>query len=176
MKIVLLCEDMQTIMFIRRFLKKRKFKPRDIFVRERAAGKKSGEQWVREEFPKELRYARSGTGRFLIVVIDADTGSKQDRLSQLTRECTRQGIAGKTDSDPVILAVPRRNIETWFAYLQGTNVEETTAYPRLRQPRDCLPLADELYRMCHRAQSLREPVPPSLQAACREYPKLKRER
>lgn len=173
-KIVLLCEDMQTTTFVRRFLKKRKIKRRDVFVREMLSGRGSGEQWVREQFPKELQYVRNGERRFLIAVVDADTGSTQDRLSQLADECTRQGVPTKKHGDPALVVVPRRNIETWFAYLEGQDVDETTAYPRLGRERDCWPLADELHRMCHDAQSLREPAPPSLKAACRDYPKLRR--
>ena len=76
--------------------------------------------------------------------------------------------------DPVIVAVPRRNIETWFEYLRGKPVDETLDYPRLRMESDCKPFADRLYSMCHQQQKLREPAPPSLREVCEEYGKLRK--
>ena len=76
--------------------------------------------------------------------------------------------------DPVIVAVPRRNIETWFEYLGGKPVDEMVAYPRLRRESDCKPFADRLHDMCHKQQKLDEPAPPSLRELCEERGKLRR--
>ncbi len=50
-KVVLLCEDLQTATFFRRFLKERGFKPHDIREEISPKGKGSGEQWVRDKYP-----------------------------------------------------------------------------------------------------------------------------
>lgn len=125
------------------------------------------------QFPKQLRAVRKRKDAFLVVVVDADV-AKQDRRDQLNRECRCQGTPEPTDADRVLVAVPRRNIETWFAYLEGDEVDESTSYRKFEQPRECKPLADKLYRMCHKDQKLREPAPPSLREVCRDYPKLSR--
>ena len=51
----------------------------------------------------------------------------------------------------MLVIVPQRNIETWFAYLDGISVNETVDYNAYKS-KDPRPFAEELYRMCHEAQ------------------------
>ena len=173
--ITLLCEDSQTDAFVRRFLKRRNFRSRDVRTLPLPSGRQSGEQWVREQYPKELRAIRGRQGAYLIVVTDADTRSTADRRAQLDAACGEKQIERKDDRDPVLVIVPRRNIETWLAYLGGTEVDEVKRYPRLRRESHCVTHANNLYRMCHEAQRLDEGAPPSLREACEEYRKLQRQ-
>ena len=172
--IVLLCEDSQTDSFVRRFLKRRNFGARDIRTLVLPAGSGSGEQWVRERYPSELRAIRGKKGAYLIVVTDADVDTTATRRTRLDEECVQRNVPVRTDDDPVIVAVPRRNIETWLAYLDGNEVDETVTYPRLKRERECAWHAKRLYAMCHEEQALTEPAPPSLSETCLEYPKLRR--
>ena len=172
--IVLLCEDSQTESFVRRFLKRRNFKSRDIRTLPLADGERSGEQWVRERYPAQLRAIRGRQRAYLIVVTDADAGTTEALRRRLDEECGQEDVQVKTVDDPVIIAVPRRNIETWLAYLQGTQVDEVTVYPKLKRERDCEEHAGSLYRMCHEEQKLTEPAPPSLVESCGEYGRLAR--
>ena len=172
-RIVLLCEDAATDTFVRRFLRRRQFKARDITTLPIPHGSQSGEQWVREKYPSELKAIRSRQDAFLIVVIDADRYTTQSRRSQLDYECNAEQVPARKVEDPVIVIVPRRNIETWFAYLDGISVDEKKTYPR-RTPTEQRSFADKLYRMCHEDQNLRPPVPPSLAESCQEYRKLAR--
>ena len=171
-RIVLLCEDAATNTFVRRFLRRRQFKARDITTLPIPHGSQSDEQWVREKYPSELKAIRSRQDAFLIVVIDADTHTTQARRSQLDDECRTQKVPVRGSKDPVLVIVPRRNIETWFAYLKGCPVDEKKNYPR-RTPTEQRSFADKLHRMCHEDQKLRPPVPPSLSESCQEYRKLK---
>ena len=173
-RIVLLCEDQQTDSFVRRFLGKRNFNNHDIHTLPLPLGGQSVEQWVRTRFPTELKAIRRRERAYLIVIIDADAFTTDDRRAQLNRNCREQEIPERRPEDPVIIAVPRRNIETWFAYLDGDAVDETTQYRPLSRPRDCRRHARELYRMCHEDQQLRQPIPPSLAEACGEYRRLTR--
>lgn len=172
--ITLLCEDSQTDAFVRRFLKHRNFRSRDIRTLPLPSGRQSGEQWVRERYPTELRAIRRRQGAYLIVVTDADTRSTADRRAQLDAACDEKETPRRIDGDPVLVIVPRRNIETWLAYLGGTTVDENTPYRKLKREGDCVAQADALFRMCHEAQRLDEGAPPSLQEACEEYGKLQR--
>lgn len=173
--ITLLCEDSQTQAFVRRFLRHRNVLGREIQTLPLPHGNQSGEQWVRERYPRELRAIRQAPGKaYLSVVTDADNYSTDARRAQLDQECDRHGIPRRDDGDPAIVIVPRRNIETWLAYLAGSDVDECTRYPRLRRERDCANHARHLYRMCHETQRLRDPAPPSLREACEEYRKLQR--
>ena len=172
--IVLLCEDSQTDSFVRRFLSHRNFRNRDILTRPLPHGKQSGEQWVRTQFPKELKAIRTRQQAYLVVVIDADARTTADTKAWLDAECRKQKVTPRRRNDPVVIAVPKRNIETWLAFLKtGQEVDEQQQYPRLRRVRDCRCLAYELFRMCHEEQ-LTPVAPPSLVAACPEYRKLKR--
>ncbi len=172
--IVLLCEDKQTDSFVRRFLRHRKFRGRDIRTLPLPDGSRSGEQWVRERYPDQLKAIRQRRGAYLIVVTDADNLSVDRRRAQLRDACNRENVPPRNDRDGVLLIVPRRNIETWLAYLGGSDVDENERYPRLRHAGDCEEHAGALYRMCHEKQELRPPAPPSLQDACGEYRKLQR--
>ena len=173
-RIVLLCEDRQTESFVRRFLWHRNFRRRDILTRPLPHGKQSGEQWVRTQFPRELRAIRDRQQAYLVVAIDADTRTTTNTLAWLDAECRAQKVTPRSSDDPVVIAVPKRNIETWLAFLKtGQEVDDQQQYPRLRHARDCHPLADKLFRMCQEEQ-LPPSAPPSLVAACPEYRKLKR--
>ena len=175
--IVLLCEDKQTDSFVRRFLKHRNFKYRDITTVSLSAGSGSGEQRVKEQYPTELKAIRQKAIRqkeqaYLIVVIDADTHTVDERHAELKQACEEEGILPRNSRDANVLhIIPRRNIETWFAYLEGNNVNESEIYPKLKRERDCKEHAERLHHMCQ-TRRLREPVPPSLLEACNEYRSL----
>ena len=172
--ITLLCEDAQTDSFVRRFLKRRKIRARDIHTLPLPGGSQSGEQWVRQQYPDQLRAIRRRSHAFLFVVTDADTSSTEDRRAQLEAECKRHEIPARGANDRVLVLVPRRNIETWLAYLGGAEVDETARYPRLKRERCCEAHSKNLFRMCNEAQKLDEPAPPSLREACEEYRRFQR--
>ena len=173
-EIILLCEDSQHDSFVRRFLRNRKFRGRDIQTLPLSDGSGSGEQWVRNRFPNELQAIRSKRGAYLIVVLDADNQTVDDRLRQLDAECENKGVKPRREDDPLIVIIPRRNIETWLANFDGSDVDETKKYPKLAKESDCVRHAKALHEMCDKNRKLREPIPPSLLVACDEYRKLKR--
>ena len=131
---------------------------------------------MREQFPKQLRDTRGRQRRVLLVVTDADVNTTAVRRTLLERQCDTEGVSRTQTTDPVIVAIPRRNIETWLWHLQShETVDETYDYkPRFRglETASLRGLADELFRMCHREQRLLVTAPSSLQQACLEYPKL----
>jgi hypothetical protein len=173
--VFILCEDLQTYTFIRRFLVRqgvndRRFAPIDFKAR-----KGSGEQYVREQLPNELKvYRRKCHHQMnaLIVAIDADTGEVARRVRELENECKQKGIDPRQSDDRVMYVIPKRNIETWLAYLSGSEVNENDEYKRLDFERDCQGCVDRLSAMC-KSKKLREPAPPSLQTACTEYERFR---
>jgi hypothetical protein len=172
--VVILCEDSQHEAFIRRFLDKRKDVYRVTRVVKSPKGRGSGEQFVRVEYSKELRFYRERqyrVGQMLIVMIDGDKHTVAERLEQVEAGCADANEPRRAAHEHVAIFVPMRSIETRFAYLDGTSVEEIdTAYPKLDRERDCQRHADVLAEMCQQSK-LREPVPMSLQQACAEYQK-----
>ena len=172
-QIVILCEDRQHEVFIRRFLKKRSWGVRSLRVERAPRGRGAGEQFVRERFPKELReyQSRKHVTQALIVMLDGDSVGVNARLRSLDAQCRLQGVAPRRDDDRVAVFVPTWRIETWFAYLDGNDVDEAKRdYPKLSRERDCRRFVNELFKMCQYG-NLRPPEPLSLRSACLEYGK-----
>ena len=169
-QVIVLCEDKQHSVFVYRFLKRRT--NHRIRVVSAPASEGSAEQFVREQYPRELKALRASTvNAALVVMIDADKTDPTKRLRQLDASCRESGIPPRKTHDRVVLTVPRRNIETWLAYLAGATVNETDSYPRLNRPSDCKPHVRALADMCTTGE-LRVPAPPSLVAACDEFRNL----
>jgi hypothetical protein len=172
-RLILLCEDQQLACFARRFLKRRGWNAHDIREEIAPAGEGSGEQWVRERFPDELMSIRKRQGSALIVCTDADTGTVEERTATLYQICTDKKIPVPTPQDAVAMIVPKRNIETWFAYLRGETINENDTYRRYTKERECQPDVNALDEMCLQSK-LREPAPASLTAACQQAQKIPR--
>lgn len=171
---MVLCEDLQQEVFVRRFLKLRGWETRQIRARKAPGGEGSAEQWVRERFPQELRSFRardSHTKTCLIVVLDADIGTVDSHVQELERACYKGGLGPRTAKERVLLLVPRRNIETWLAFLRGGAVEESALYARHRRESQCQREVDKLDALC-RGHEMPLGTPPSLLQACKEYERL----
>jgi hypothetical protein len=169
--IVVLCEDRQHEAFTRRFLGQagKSFRVQRVEVSPKGRG--SGEKFVRARFAKELAYYRARQYRVeqaLIVVIDADSCEVAARVGQVEDAAAEGGQERRHAGERVALFVPKRNIETWIAYLDGHAVNEDDTYPRLKRERDCQRHVERLHEMCQ-GGALRQPSPPSLDAACEEY-------
>ena len=165
-KITVLCEDKQHASFIRIFFKKRK---RTIHAVQKTNGG-AGDQFVRDNYPAQLDAVRK-RGGILVVMIDGDRYSIEQRLKQLNDACRERDVSPRKPEDNVAIFVPKRRIETWLAYLDGEQVNETDSYPRLERERECRKHADALVQMCDRGK-LNSPAPTSLEAACCEYRKV----
>lgn len=171
--VIILCEDKQQATFARRFLQTMGWtKPPRIppFP----AGRGSGEQFVREQFPKELAKYRSkcnAVGQALVVIQDGDEKGVKERRDALDEACRKATVPPRQPKERVAVFIPTWQIETWFAYLDGKAVDEKSKdYPRLAEERECQRHVDALAKMC-RDGSLRAPAPSSLQAACDEFNK-----
>ena len=171
---VLLCEDRQHEAFARRFLTVARWSTQELRVVRPAPGEGAGAGFVLRQLPHEMRDRRRRvSGRSLIAVVDGDADGYRSRIEQLMARCEAEG-APIRDDDNVYLLAPSRNIETWFAYLEGDAVNEAVAYPRLRRERDCQRHVNELHQMCERNE-LRQPAPPSLERACEEYRRFRQQ-
>lgn len=167
-QLVLLCEDGQHEAFLRRVFVELGWDPRSIRVEKSPKGRGSGEQWVRARYAEEVRKLRaSAVARALVVAIDEDAQGVEHREGQLAEALATASVAPRSESEPILHAIPARNIETWIAYCDGRDVDARTAYAKLERARDCGPMATVLGRMC-REHKLREPAPASLRRACAE--------
>ncbi|NER51765.1 MAG: hypothetical protein F6J86_43955 [Symploca sp. SIO1B1] len=173
-QIVILCEDRQQEVFARHFLKKRGFK--GLFRPKICPpGSQSGEQYVRTQYLREVKAYRQNRYRVsigLVVLIDADKLSLQDRLNQLADILREDSQPSRQPDEAIAVFVPKRNIETWIHYLQGEPVNEIQEYAKFdKDEASCKPYVENLAEQC-RSQSLPEDAPESLQAACGELQRL----
>lgn len=173
-QIVILCEDRQQEVFARHFLKKRGFT--GLFRSKICpSGSQSGEQYVRSQYPVEVKAYRQNRNRVsigLVVLIDADTGTVQERFNQLAGILDEDAQENRQSHEAIAIFVPKRNIETWIHYLQGESVNEEDAYSKFdKNEAVCKVYVEDLADRCY-SQSLSEDAPQSLQAACGELQRL----
>lgn len=180
-RVVLLCEDDTHKQFVKKFLCahrewSQRFLSRHIRVEMHQKGAGSAEQYVRKKYLEELasyRVRRSKQGNLrLIVMVDGDKEGGEARLRSFDRLCREKKVAPRGRDEKIAVFAPTWNIETWLAYLKGEEVDETRKdYPRSISPEDFVSRVEELAWMC-RGNKLRQPVPPSLEAACKEFERL----
>jgi len=174
-EVVILCEDLQQEVFVRRFLMEQgrdrwQFRPLIAPV-----GASSAEQWVREQLPNQLKAHRTQSSRrrtLLVVATDADKMTVADRMKSFEAECKRHSVTFRQEAERIAFAIPRRNIETWCAYLRGEDVDETKEYPKYDSESLCQPQVERLDEMC-RKQQLEGTPPASLEFACAEFNRIK---
>ena len=170
-RIVFLCEDNQHEAFARRFLEGMGWNTRALHVVKSPSAKGSAEQWVKETFAKELKIYRQRSQRAssaLIVMIDADSKTVQNRIDDLEVACSSKGISFRTHDEAVAIAVPKRNIETWIHYLNEQQVNEMDTYQKLDRERGCQQAVSNLVGMC-KSTGLKPDAPSSMRQACDEY-------
>jgi hypothetical protein len=169
-QIVILCEDRQQEVFARHFLKKRGFTGN---ITPKPCLEGAGEQYVRDNYPKEVKAYRSKNylSGMLIVLIDADKKTVEERLKQLDDALIENAQELRQPHEKIAIFVPKRNIETWIHYLQGTNVDEETEYTKFKKQSDCKPYIEQLVNQCYQG-NLDENAPPSLKAACGELQRI----
>lgn len=173
--LVLLCEDKQQEVFARHYFMCRGFQRHEIRPISSPLGKGAAEQYVREQYPREVRTYRSKSAHLsicLVVMIDADTAIVKHRLAQLDLALTEDGQQNRQPEEQIAVFVPKRNIETWIHYLMGERVDEETTYQKFtRNEGVCKPYVRKLAsEIC--PVGLPADAPPSLHVACDELQRL----
>jgi hypothetical protein len=149
-QVIVLAEDQRQQMLIRRYLRKKGLSFHQLRFTPLHQGEGSGEQRVRQSYPAEIRAWRRRQAKALtalIVVIDADTRTVEDRLGQLAETLRHSEIKPvDPNTERVARLVPRRNVETWILCLNGETVDEEIDYKGTRSDWDQLirPAAESL--------------------------------
>lgn len=130
---IILCEDRLHEVFVRRFLKKCcGTQSRVINCIPLPAGNGCGEQHVRARYPNEVRAYRGRQSKavtVLIVVIDADNETVENRQLQLDSAAKSAGLPPRDISELIVYLIPKRHIETWLAFFDNSDdVNETEKY------------------------------------------------
>jgi hypothetical protein len=179
-QVVILAEDVQHDVFLRRFLKAiGKADHRQIRTPPFPAGRGCGEQFVRRNYPIELREYRKRASRvalWFFLVTDADDHSVDQRRQKLSKSLVDAGINQlPTDREAIAILIPKRNIETWIKYLKGEAVDETTDYspPKHEVKKDLVkPAADRLAAFYRAGWILPLDCPDSLRRSVNELKRV----
>lgn len=123
---VILCEDLQSQVLLRRYLKARGF----ARIRPLPLPASCGEQYVRENYAREVKAQRTSSVRQVLVVhIDADRETVENRHQQLEKQLDTHQLDPRSPDEPIALVVPRYETETWLHHFAGRgNVIETESY------------------------------------------------
>jgi len=129
-------------------------------------GRGAGEQYVRREYPIQVKVLRQKRhlSKALVTMIDADTLTVSERLNQL--------FPLPIETEKIVRLVPKRNIETWIHYLNNdlSSVNETDTCHKLDKESACKPGVEKLVSFC--ITGLPADCLPSLQVGCREFYRL----
>ncbi|MCL4782853.1 MAG: hypothetical protein KJZ70_07455 [Bryobacterales bacterium] len=173
-KVIVIAEDDRTHSFVWNFLKKLKY-GRHHYTPRRVPGG-SGEQFVRKAFANEVRAVRSrSASTALIVVVDADNQTAEYRFRQLTDSLRDRGIPARSETEPIAILIPKRNIETWIRFLTGEPADEAREYkPRSgsagdhRMQNSVRIAADKFYELTRPNAPLPPGIIPTLERAVSE--------
>jgi hypothetical protein len=150
--VVVLAEDRRQQNLVFRYLAKLGHSRHDTRFEPLPAGKGAGEQWVRLHYAKNVsgyraRAAKARTA--LVVIIDADTGSVNERSGQLRNALTEAGSNPRRPDERICHLIPKRNIETWILCLSGRAVDELEDYHHENGIDEQIrPAARTLYEWC----------------------------
>lgn len=126
-RVDVLAEDRAHFNFIRGFLVSKGVESRKISpVEDFSENKGSGEKRVRNHFADAIiKLRKNRENLFLVVAIDADPGKDpSDRKEELNEELTQKGLDKISKDDRLVTVIPKRNIETWFAWVDAKNTGE----------------------------------------------------
>jgi hypothetical protein len=172
-QVVILCEERQQEVFARYFLVSCGVDRHRIRINICPKGKMAGEQYVREQYPKEVRAYRSRSNYQtvgIVVVTDADVRTVAGKFHELEGGLEGDCQAKRQAQERVALLIPKRNIETWIHYLWGESVNETDIYRRLDREGNCEPIVSKLARKP--SYTLTASTPSSLREACEEIRRI----
>ncbi len=127
---ILLCEDELQERLAKAYVKKCGLPYQPPYLKALVASREQqggNDSWVLNQFPRQLHACRQRQKKartLLIVLIDADKHSVEDRRRQLMDRLTSAGFEAFGQTEPAVLLIPKRHIETWIRALLGEQVTE----------------------------------------------------
>ena len=167
--IVLLAEDSRQAKLVREYLARIGHRGH-VRVNMAPNGQGSGEQYVREHYASEVNDARRQNWRriCLITVVDADTNTTAYRRRQLIADPERSA------SEPILVLVPKRNVETWILCLTNHAVDEDSdfRYDRRVHSSAIKTAASALFDWTRRNAAVPDSCVPSLRESLPEFDRI----
>jgi hypothetical protein len=135
-RVFVLVEDERHKALILRYLVECGLQQHEMRIQLSPSGRGSAENWVLKKFALETRTYRSRQARAesaLVVMIDADTRSVQDRWNQLDQALKDNGEPSVSRGERIARLVPKRNVEAWILCLNERDVNESANYSEARE-------------------------------------------
>jgi hypothetical protein len=172
-QVIVLAEDERHQRFVRRYLYRLDLQ-RVTRFEPLPSGKGCGEQWVRERYADSVRgFRQRHANTALIVVIDADSGDMNRRVSRLENSLTSGKVLPRTAEEKIVHLIPKRNIERWILNLNGRSVNEETDYRHAPEVDDLIDSAAQtLFEWSRTNAPTAAFCVPSLRAAIPEIKRL----
>jgi hypothetical protein len=127
--IFILAEDQEQQILARRYIQRaspqiaRRIRPIDL-----PGSKQCGSQYVREQFPIQVKECRSRNGRkascMLVVLTDADDLTTARREKELHEALADDGQSPVKQEEMIIIFIPKWQVETWIKCLLGEATSE----------------------------------------------------
>ena len=167
-QVFILCEDTVHYHFTKKYFELLGFNSRNIRGEYNPKGRSvgSGAKYVQDNYQKQLKAFHSKINHLesiLVIVIDDDTKEHIKKLHQ---------IYPRLHDEKVLIFSPKRNIESWFYYIDGNFIDEFTDYKNNYRNAKPTEFAKKLKNeIC--INGLPENAPSSLHHACHELNRLK---
>jgi len=120
--IIILAEDQEHQSLVYRYLLRAGHNDRGFRKIPLPGNRQCGSQYVREKFPEQVRECRGTLGRrtscLLVVITDADN------LTPAQREETLLGQCRVVATEPIVILIPKWQVETWIKCALGQVVLE----------------------------------------------------
>ncbi|HVP09601.1 MAG TPA: hypothetical protein VMV94_00245, partial [Phycisphaerae bacterium] len=175
-RFVVLCEDDEHSRFAHHTLRKLGRQYRELRILVCPSGREAADNWVRKHYPEEValhrRKASSQEGLALIVLIDADRLSVDQRHEQLGEALRSSNLAERGPSEKVVIWVPKRHIETWIAELLHGDANEEDDYKNAMRGADYQTAAQRFVEHVRNAGNYPSGLLPSMSRALDETARL----
>ena len=126
--VIILAEDKEHENLVKRYLQRAGHNDRGIRTVALPGNRQSGSQYVREQFPRQVKECRGTLGRrascLLIVITDADNLTLVDRERTLHDELKQTTHEPIGPSEPIVVLIPKWQVETWVKCALGQIVSE----------------------------------------------------
>jgi len=127
-QIIILAEDQEHQMLVRRYLIHTGHERRSFRFLPLPANRRCGSQFVRERFAEQVKECRGmlarGASNLLIVITDADNLKTTEREQNLQAELAKLGNDAVDTNEPIVILIPKWNVETWVKCLLGQSMDE----------------------------------------------------
>ena len=187
--VVILAEDVRQARLVRAYLRERlpSLHRKEIRDAEMANSRCSGAQWVTEHYEKEvlahlIRRSKLPDARrpekWLIVVIDADNRTVQNRLNvfrkRITESRDERVRSCSVESANIARLIPKWSVETWILNLNDEAIDEDIPYKLHNRPWDRMipPAAIVLHQWVRSSKDPPDHCTPSLKPGIEELRRL----